>query len=720
MKHLLLLTFVTGISLAAPTQTYWSLPITTESVYRIAKMHCLGSSTYRYQFPTIQELRSHRPALATIVKDFDKFELPPFVWSSESAPNDPNSIMALNVETGEIKPVQTIVSEGTYGPYGIVLCVCRMVNPRPACSFKDVPEKGYVFSTTVETGGEPGGEPGGGSIEPALPSPDRLLELAKQDPAAFIRALSDAEPVVTNLSDGPKLIPYLRILDALKAALPGAPGSLAMDALARFARVVTRNAVKFIQLDRDDFAIIDAFLRWADDDSRARLATLHGKLAVTLTDRVRALELHRSVGKAIALLRVMLVLPYVLDEFESLESNLVGRLLSLTFSLSDSEISEWVPRLESGGAFQRLSDYAAERSLKSSTAEGLVGPTHWLILAVEKLRKSPALVGSDEIAKGIGRTNTEVVARFLSLGGVLDEVWISRFLASLTLLIRVEFSEAVESAYRFQRVPDRQYPMLLIFVDKLLAEFKLLQLTEPMDQMARFRRRLVMMRVLNTGIEGTYGVFIDGSPATLTLTLRDYGTLFAVLSFNGRSERRDFTFFHVTQSPETNTFEAVHYNKEYSHLVKSSSNHYLTFQLTKSQESYKILGRFFDGAAYHSVTGTQTAQYQAQYGLAISPDSLTGNYRGTVGGKIVELSVTHLEESLRAQFRFNEQSVGLAEGYWERPEAAVFFTSGETETDFRSHHVRGQFTAQGMFFKGVFIMGGSGIRFPLELVKVAD
>lgn len=142
MKNIFLaiVLFSTCTALGANWQrAQWTLRFAEAQGPATAVMGCLGTASYQYVQPSINDLKRFAHPLAGFAAD-KKIE--GWIWSRTLGKEGGETRQLMNIRTGEIKTIDTLESSEK----ALVLCLCRNAALRH-CTPMKLPPLGTVFET---------------------------------------------------------------------------------------------------------------------------------------------------------------------------------------------------------------------------------------------------------------------------------------------------------------------------------------------------------------------------------------------------------------------------------------------------------------------------------------------------------------------------------------------------------------------------------------------
>jgi hypothetical protein len=251
-------------------------------------------------------------------------------------------------------------------------------------------------------------------------------------------------------------------------------------------------------------------------------------------------------------------------------------------------------------------------------------------------------------------------------------------------------------------------------------------LAQKQKEFEKFTQRLAMQRVVQQGkFEGTYSMTVGRK--TGVLTIANIGSSNFVVGLCEKDAGQtsgvpmDFSFFHVVYNAKDDTYEAHRFavdSPEYN--LREFSSPYLKFSLKAGERGNSISGTFYDGLNFKQIRGSQVNVFKTfQSEKPTKLESLTGSYRGSAGGKSLEVNITQVGQRLMGTFAYENRyaTVFLNYGYYNPQRNMVYLTSGELPS-YKWVQIRGEFLEEGNVLQGVYIIGGHGEKWALNLRKV--
>ncbi len=200
----------------------------------------------------------------------------------------------------------------------------------------------------------------------AQPTPRDILVQAARGRVDFMRATSEAERFAPRQPSKEKLYPFVLMLDELEREGRRLDvDGLAVDPVKDLGLALTREAGKWLRLDRDDDRFLDAFFKWSNSDTRVAAAEESALLAAASVRAEELLAWNRGALGALARLQAGRPDAPALRAFGDLQGLVARELIARRAELPRERLLEAV---ESGSTPQGLDEVLAFLDLESETA----------------------------------------------------------------------------------------------------------------------------------------------------------------------------------------------------------------------------------------------------------------------------------------------------------------------------------------------------------------
>jgi len=542
--------------------------------------------------------------------------------------------------------------------------------------------------------------------------------------AEFIQAIGDVQRFIPMMSTKEELYPHVEILDELEVIAKELKLEELGNPLSEYAKLLARNAVKWVKVDTDGWKFQRTFFRWADDNARFAAANAQGKYLKTAKGKEEMMRWHNAILKSLELVVELKAEPFVVQEFEGLQGATARELLRLKDELSEQELSMMLRQTKSIPALQEVLTFLQAEVLKTTDAAHLNKILGWSVTIAANVKGLSGVVPF-YVRSTPGVIVIEAVSKILASGNEPDPALADKIIASLLPNQMTDLGSLLVQQYHQQPLPEDQVEFLWELCSHLTKKYLEMGLAQKVKDLEKLTQRLAMVRVFQKGnFEGTYEVTVGKSRGKLTLV--SVGSSNFILGLKVMSEDlknfyQDYSLFDVAYNVKDDSYEAHHFAVDAPkyHFTPHES-YFMKFRFKSEEKGYSISGVFSNGFGYKNISGQQVEKYETFPTEAKRKlENITGIYRGKFGENILELNLTQVGQKVEGFFTFQNRfaNVNLNYGYFNPTRNVLWVTSGELPS-YKWVQIRGQFSDDGNTFNGFYIIGGDGVKTRLELKRL--
>ncbi len=565
---------------------------------------------------------------------------------------------------------------------------------------------------------------------PPVPTPAEALVTAAKGKTEYIELLGRLQAHAPKLRTTEECYGYVLILDALKK-IETDKGynleALGTSPLKDYAAELTGNTAKFVRVATDDWKALEAYFRWADDDTRGRAAEAQAD-SLNLAEDVKALlEWHKRLRETIELLVKLDAKAFARQGFETLQTTTTKKLLGLRKKLGPDDCRALVKEARTANGLSEILAFLETEIVETTDVAYLKQLVDWVVIASGNVRALKT--GVTALSKGVpGHVLVLALSKLVALEAAPDAALAPEVVASLQSNQVLELGGYFAEAYRDRSVPDSVAPFALGTIRGLLERYRTLGFSDRAKELSKLALRLAVQTGLQKGeIEGTYRVSIgqwkteDGvrrfeKRTDGILTVASAGRAALVESLTLQSSHSSapglttqYSFFNTTYQATDDSYEATRFSVDAIDAIPPSiKNFYLKFKLTKEG----ISGRFSNGDRYYDLVGEQIEKYtMAKPADADELPAVDGVYSGEVNGRTMSLNVVQHVERVSGTLTLPGRilSIPLSFGHFNRRRNEFFVTSGETDSGIWVQ-LRGRLADKGNTLVLQYIVGGMGVK----------
>ena len=589
-----------------------------------------------------------------------------------------------------------------------------------------------------------------GAMADQIPKPDEVLRRARVSKAEYLKVMGELQAFAPGIEDAKVGFPLLRIADDLQKIEAGYEiADLGGTPLKEFAKVLTRNLVRFIRLDTGEPADIEKFFRWSDDDTRWRAITrqgdsLHPPQDTPAKEKAFLLKWSAGIRLAIEVNHRLQSKDFVLAALDELHAHAIRRLLAQKNELTVPEAHQAISDARTRTTISDLLSYLQEEVKGTTELTRVQQILVWSLTLsrnIKELAKKTELPPS--LLAGPGRLLIDGIMRLLAREVTGDAALVRDSLDAMEPTQLAELGAGIAQLYKEARVPESLLEYLWELTNGLMKKYGTLEMAVAIETLAKVHQKVAIQRVLAKGqFEGSYALKIGKGSGTLTIASTGSSTFILGLRAVTEDSRfdfgGDFSYFYVTYNTKDDCYEAHRFAVDSSDYTPPARRKWwikLNFFPPAHGEKYnRVSGVFSTGNGFERFTGTQTETYPSF--PAIPEGKPVANFTATYEGKLPEkaggykarLTLTQQGHNITGHLvtEGGVASVPLTFGYLNTSRHLVYVTSGESVVDEtvsiavggRWTQVRGQVTNGGEVFKGVIITGGKGLEGEMTLARV--
>jgi len=582
---------------------------------------------------------------------------------------------------------------------------------------------------------------------PVAPDPAKVLEQAEVDLAALLKVTSDLKRFIPKMRSKEEIFPYVKILPELeRVTAKYDTASFGMDPVKDLGRLLTGDAVRWVELDNDPQEIVEIFLRRASNDTRYTMASAQVKRLNPLDGKERLLVWHANVDRALRFLQTLQAeippsdpdaterIPSVavMQKMEELQGRTVRMLLPHAKELPPEQVAAFFPTIRGETALEEVFDYLYTRSLEAETTEEINNLMSW-ILQVGKTAREQGEKLRYEVRVYPGRIILTLLANKLGRGEVLRAEEITPFMDLLVSSQLGELGDLLVRNYEFREVPDPEVEFVWMVSNRLMKRFTDQRMRGDLLDFEPFYKKLVSTHAAQEGrFEGTYDCLIGdevGKQTKAKVTIASVGASNFIMGVNMEygSSRKDeglpVNFFDVVYDLDNDRYVGQYRAVEAPRFLHRTEQHqHIYFRLVRQPKvetpkgKYRLEGMILTGASpFHvAITGEQIETYPT-YAPSLAPArDFTGTFvedgpKGTRPNSWIILTKTGTSAGANMRFAKVGNWIPFEWGYFNAHRNAVYLSSGELPSG-RWASVRGQLSDDGKVLNLSYIAGGVGLK----------
>lgn len=550
------------------------------------------------------------------------------------------------------------------------------------------------------------------------PPARQILDRARQGRVEFLSALRDVERFSPEVERKEEVYPYVLILDELDdIGRDYGLESLGMNPVRKAGAVVTRHAAKWIHFKDDDWELLAAFFKWAEDHSRFSAidhqtlfiwrATGLDELLVWNQRVVRIMERTGELGS---------VSPYVLKGLESLNADLAKKLLAMRDQLSDEEFLQLATTAVARTVLDEIAGCLHNAVLETTDVEELRRLVRWTIVFGHSIRDRGLILPSF-IENIPGQTCLEAIMKLAYQGRpaeveIVDDV-VDILSGSQLIELASVLSQLAQGGFHGDAAE-----FLAALGRQMVHRSRDLGITRNRVELERAVGRLAMAEAIQK--YELAGLYRCGS-ITITLVEQSDVNLCVGVTLDYPEDPAlsvDTSLCRVLYDLETDEFVA------YKYLVRDpyeklplGTNAEMRFTLQEVDDDLRVQGTLALGRKRQPISARRIKDLN--YPASSQPPVVryTGTYAGTMNGQYLQLTISKTNDMAIGWAFYTPQRIRIdfPFAYFDRNKNAVYLTT-EQLVPTNVKHLRGVIDSQGKL-EGVFVVGGSGKTLNVQLQK---
>jgi len=572
-----------------------------------------------------------------------------------------------------------------------------------------------------------------GTISPSAfaetrpPEPGKILSEAAVDFASLLSITSDLKRFIPRMRSKEEIYPYLHMLPELeRVAAKYDVVTLGVDPVKELSLLLTRDAVRWIEIDRDSPEIVEIFLTRAEDATRYTMASQQVKRLNPIDDRDRLLVWHAAVNRCLLLVRKLNAHVSVVEKFEELQGRTVRMILPVAKDLSEATLETFFHSVQGETAIEEVMDYLHDRSLASETEEESARVVRWTLAIAETIKAQGDKVRF-EMRIYPGKVLLLLVGNKLGRAETLAPGEVGPFVDTLVASQLGELGDLLVRMYEDRSIPDAQVEFLWDLSSRLMKKFDDKKMFQDTVDFEPFYKKLAALHATLGGrFEGTYKINVgtgkDKRPATLVIA--SVGASNFIMGMNipygstVPNEGLIYNFFDVIYDLDNDQYVGQYRAVESPRFLhRAEMHHHVKFKLLRDVTgSYRVEGTVYLGGipAYEIFSGDQVETFPSYSMIKGKPvKDFTGTFYTEALGEDgpVWLVLTKTGTSVGGTLRFQKVRtwIPFEWGYFNPHRNAVYLSSGELKSE-KWVSLRGQFSEDGKTLTLTRIVGGIGMR----------
>lgn len=563
--------------------------------------------------------------------------------------------------------------------------------------------------------------------EPIPSAPAQILSESRADLAGLMRATSGLKRFIPKMRSKEEIYPYLQMLPELeKIAANYDTATLGVDPARELSLLLTRDAVRWIELDRDSAEIVAIFLARAENNTRYTMASQQVKRLNPVDDKDKLLVWHQAIDRALKQVMAIPAEVDVIEKFEELQGKTVAKLLPHAKAMTPEQITTLFSNLRGETALEEVLDYLYDRALEADSKEESDRIVAWALELGKTVRAQGGKLRS-EMKVYPGRILLQLLANQLGRREVPGHD-IGLFIDSLVSSQLAELGDLLVRLFDHKDIPDRHVEFLWDLSSKLVQRLTERKMHRNLVEFEPFHKKLATAHAALEGrFEGTYRVTIGegGKLQKAILTIASVGASNFIMALNvdygsdRPGEGLVYNFFNVLYDFENKQYVGQYRAIEDPRFLHRTEEHqHIIFKLTRQPAGlYRVEGKVLTGAVpFHKpFSGEQYEVYPTYSPIAVPPvRDFTGTFvEYDAAGKAQSwLVMTKTGTSAGGILRFLGTAsvwIPFEWGYFNPHRNAFYLSSGELQSQ-KWVTVRGQFAEDGKSLKLTRISGGVGLK----------
>jgi hypothetical protein len=550
------------------------------------------------------------------------------------------------------------------------------------------------------------------------PSAEQVLERARTGRVEMLLALSDMERFSPVAERKEEVYPYVLILDELDEIGQGYDlESFGMNPVEKTGALITRHAAKWIHFTHDDWELLSAFYKWAEDS--ARFATVDQQsLFIWRTDDLQELLKWHELSVRIVdqLTASETVSPYILKSFESLQADLAKRILTKRDDLTEDEFLAFATGTTARPVIEEISDYLHNAVIDTTDADSLRELLRWTMTFGRSLKDRDVKLPS-HLEKLTGQICLEAITKLAYQGRPADVEIVDDLLEIFSGTQFVELTSMLAQLAQGGCHPEAT-EFLAALGRKLVQRARQLGLRRIRIELERAAARLVVAQAIHR--YPLAGLYRCGDISITLFKKSDVSLCLGITLVDATDPAAsvDVGLCRVLYDLETDEFVGYQYVvRDPYEILPLAANARMRFTVKEFPDGLRIEGQLALGTRIRNISAKQVRDFSLPVADAPPLTDYTGTYTGTMNGHPLQLVIGKTNSVVTGWAVYTHQRIRIDFPFaYFAPERNAIYLTTEYLVPTNVKHLNGVLDAEGNL-RGEFIVGGTGKILKVQLRK---